>query len=91
MERQQKSSLRNNRIQEHLVQDLPDFFSGEGGVVPNLLGEFDTLPLLQDPGLAVALGGVPILNWTGGEISAKLIFVSEPWRDRLLSLLSVSW
>lgn len=66
----------------------PDFFSGEGGVVPNLLGELETLLRLQEPGLAVVPGGVPMLNCTGGEISAKLILGSEPWRCRFDSRLS---
>ena len=69
---------------------LPDFFSGDGGVVPNLLGEFDTLLLLQDPGLPAGPGGVPILNCTGGEMSTKLTLLSEPWRMRLDSRISMS-
>lgn len=69
---------------------LPDFFNGEGGVVPNLFGEFDTLLRLQEPGLAVVPGGVPMLNCTGGEMSTKFIFGSEPCRLRLDSLISNS-
>lgn len=69
-------------------EHLPDFLSGDGGVVPYLLGELDKLPRLHDPGMLALPGGVPILNCTGGEISLTLTLVSEPCRDKLDSFFS---
>ena len=48
-----------------MVKDaiLPDFLSGEGGVVPYFPGELDTLLRRHAPPVLL-LGGVPILNCT---------------------------
>ena len=60
-----------------------------------LLGEEDTLPRRQEPRLGAELGGVPMLNWTGGEMSAMLIGWSEPPRassaESLRSMSTWKW
>ena len=43
-----------------MIWNLPDFLKGDGGVVPYLPVEFETLLLLHVP--PELLGGVPILN-----------------------------